>query len=168
LRSSGVGGYKTGFLYPIQWLDTAHLKKSKHLKSNVLEHHPETKVSGRHPVEWPQNILANDFGGCLSKLDHCLHSKKYRPIIWSLHPNSNVKVLTMLIEHLSILVRIYWWLIMTIVSIEAVIAMKCSFVTETNIPKETWILLQCTECPSKLNSQSAIILIQFLYHLLIW
>jgi len=52
---------------------------------------------------------------------------------------------------------------MTIVSIETVIAIKCSFVTKTDIPKEIWILLHCIECPStNLNSQSAIILTQFL------
>jgi len=55
---------------------------------------------------------------------------------------------------------------MTIVSIETVIAMKCSFVTEMNIPKEIWILLQCTKYPStKLSFQSAIILIQFLHQI---
>jgi len=42
--------------------------------------------------------------------------------------------------------------------------MKCCFVIETDIPKEIWILLQCTKWPStKLNSQSTIILTQFLY-----
>jgi len=35
---------------------------------------------------------------------------------------------------------------MTIVSIEIAIAMKCSFVTETDIPKKIWIL-QCTNVP---------------------
>jgi len=40
---------------------------------------------------------------------------------------------------------------MTIASIETAIAMKCSFVTETDIPKEIWILLQCTKCPSTLT-----------------
>jgi len=56
---------------------------------------------------------------------------------------------------------------MTIVSIETAIVMKYSF-TETNISKEIWILFQCTECPSiKLNSQSAIILTQFLYQVVV-
>jgi len=38
---------------------------------------------------------------------------------------------------------------MIIMFIETVIAMKCSFVTETDIPKEIFkkILLWCTECP---------------------
>jgi len=37
----------------------------------VLEHRPvETKASGLHSVECPQNILANDFGESLNKLDH--------------------------------------------------------------------------------------------------
>jgi len=37
----------------------------------VPELHPvETKASGGHPVECPQNILANNFEGSLSKLDH--------------------------------------------------------------------------------------------------
>jgi len=48
-----------------------YFKKSKHLESNMLEHHSvETKASGGHPVECPENILANDFGGSLSKLNH--------------------------------------------------------------------------------------------------
>jgi len=34
---------------------------------------------------------------------------------------------------------------MTIASIETAIAMKCSFVTKTDIPKEIWILLQRTD-----------------------
>jgi len=35
-------------------LDIAHLKKSEHLESNVLEHYSvETKVSGKYPVEYP-------------------------------------------------------------------------------------------------------------------
>jgi len=35
----------------------------------VLEHHPvKTKDFGGHPVEYLQNILANDFGRKLSKL----------------------------------------------------------------------------------------------------
>jgi len=43
----------------------------------VLEYYPvETKASGRHPVEYPQNILANDFGESLSKLDHGLYIQK--------------------------------------------------------------------------------------------
>jgi len=46
----------------------SYFKKSKHLESNVLEHHSvKTKISGGHPVE---NILANDFRGSLSKLNH--------------------------------------------------------------------------------------------------
>jgi len=54
---------------------------------------------------------------------------------------------------------------MNIVSIEIATA-KCSFVIKTDIPKEIWILLQCTECPPiKLHSQSAIILSQFLYQI---
>jgi len=58
-----------------------------------------------------------------------------------------------LIEHLWIPVRIYWWSIMTIVSIETAIVMKCSFITETDILKKIWILLQYTESsPTKLNS----------------
>ena len=57
------------------------------------------------------------------------------------YANSNVAIQTMLIDHLSVPVRIYW-LIMTIVSIEIAIAMKCSFVIETDISKEIWILLQ--------------------------
>jgi len=52
-------------------LDIAHLKKSEHLENNVLEYHPvETKASTGHPVKCPQSILANDFEGSLSKLDH--------------------------------------------------------------------------------------------------
>jgi len=52
-------------------LDIAHLKKSEHLESNVLEHHlVKIKAFGGHPMEYLQNILANDFGGSLSKLDY--------------------------------------------------------------------------------------------------
>jgi len=55
---------------------------------------------------------------------------------------------------------------MTIVSIETAITIKCSFVIETDISKEIWILLQCPKCPfTKLNSQSAIILTTFLYQI---
>ena len=52
-------------------LDIAHLRKFKHLESNVLEHYPvETKIFGGHPVEYPEDILINDFGENLSKLHH--------------------------------------------------------------------------------------------------
>jgi len=44
---------------------------------------------------------------------------------------------------------------MTIVSIETAIAIKCSFVTETDNPKEIWILHRVLIY--KMNSQSAII-----------
>jgi len=55
---------------------------------------------------------------------------------------------------------------MIIMPIEIAIIMKCSFVIETDISKEIWILLQCSKCPfTKLNSQSAIILTTFLYQI---
>ena len=51
-------------------LDIAHLRKFKHLESNVLEHYPvEIKIGG-HPVECPEDILINDFRENLSKLHH--------------------------------------------------------------------------------------------------
>jgi len=57
--------------YPMIW--NAHLKKFKHFKSNVLKHHPiKTKASSEHPVECSQNVLANNFGRSLSKLDYWL------------------------------------------------------------------------------------------------
>jgi len=48
------------------------------------------------------------------------------------YPNPNLKIPTMLIE-LSILLRIYWCPIMTIMSIETAIVMKYSFIIKTNI-----------------------------------
>jgi len=80
----------------------------------------------------PRNVLANDFGGSLSKIDHYMF-KKCELIIWLLHVPI-VKIPTILIEHLSLLVKIYWWSIMTI---EIAIAMKCSFVIKTGIQKKS-------------------------------
>jgi len=52
-------------------LDIAHLKKFEHLEINVLEHHPvKIKAFGGHLVECLQNILANDFGENLNKLNY--------------------------------------------------------------------------------------------------
>jgi len=66
----------------------------------VLEYYPvETKISSRHPVKYLQNILANDFGGSLSKLDHCTFKKMRVNNLTITYPNSNVKI-PMLIEYL--------------------------------------------------------------------
>jgi len=66
----------------------------------MLEHHPiETKDFDGYLVECPQNILANDFEGSLSKLDHLLHVQKNAANNLTItYPNSNVKVPMMLIE----------------------------------------------------------------------
>jgi len=37
-------------------IDSFHLKKSEHLECNVLKHPVEIKVSGGHPIKFPQNI----------------------------------------------------------------------------------------------------------------
>jgi len=89
---------------PIIWSNNiVYLKKSEHLESNVLEHHPiETKASGRHPVECLQNILTNAFERSLSKLD-CTFKKMRANNLTITYPNPNVKIPTVLIEHLSIL-----------------------------------------------------------------
>lgn len=53
-------------------LDIAHVRKFEHLESNALEHHPvETKIFGGHLMEYPEDILINNFGESLvKKLDH--------------------------------------------------------------------------------------------------
>jgi len=56
-------------------LDIAHLKKFKHLESNMLDHPIATKVSAG---QW--NVLKINckwwFGESLSKLDHWLYIQK--------------------------------------------------------------------------------------------
>jgi len=71
LRFDDLGGHKTGPPRPSQQFRYYSSKKNPNLESNVLEHHlVETRVSNGHPMEHPQNILANDFRGCLSKLNY--------------------------------------------------------------------------------------------------
>jgi len=69
----------------------------------MLEYHPiEAKASDGHPVEYPQNILANDFEGSLSKLDCCKFQKNVGQYFDYYISQFKREILVMLIEHLSI------------------------------------------------------------------
>jgi len=62
------------------------------------------KDSGRHSVEYTQNILTNDSEKSLSKLDHYCTLKKILANNLSItYHNSNMKVPVILTEYLSIL-----------------------------------------------------------------